>query len=190
MEAGDEVGLFLSRMVDLPLRGLEVGPVSDRQDCSKEGVLDRACALHLLYQSAMVTMMLQNKLAQHSVVSLSSLCAHAHGLRLFCISADVEQVTWEALLQAVGPLGRAPGFRLGSGWLQPMMLGSRLETGCYPRHVLRRDHWMQKAGLASPFMACVRVTLSNIQVVKESPRPKPTSTRQGCLPPTAGRGRE
>lgn len=108
-------------MVDLPLQGLEVGPVFHSaawlmgtrsrfliqllgskwyagQDCSKEGVLDRACALHLLYQSAMVTMMLQNKLAQHSVVSLSSLCAHAHGLPFFCISADVEQVTWEALL--------------------------------------------------------------------------------------------
>lgn len=72
--------------------------------------------LHHLYQSAVITTMLKNKTAPHSVGYHTSLYAHAHGLWFFCSSADLECATWEVLLQAVGPLGRGPGFRLGSVW--------------------------------------------------------------------------
>lgn len=80
---------------------------------------------------------------------------------------------------------------LASGWVQDGSrhdAGVQAEEGGYSRHILRRDHWMQKAGLASPFMACVHVMFINIQMAKESPVAKANINKAGMSSTHSGEG--
>ena len=60
---------------------------------SKGGMSAGPVTFHLLYQSALVMMMLKNKSAHHTPIY-----AHAHGLQFLCSLADLEWAAGEFLL--------------------------------------------------------------------------------------------
>lgn len=62
---------------------------------SKGGMSAGPVTFHLLYQSALVMMMLKNKSAHHTPIHAH---AHAHGLQFLCSLADLEWAAWEFLL--------------------------------------------------------------------------------------------